>query len=327
MMIFKDFTLQQIDLLSQLSEVSGIRDLARKNNADPGKITRLIQDLEAAIGYSIVIRSKRGIELTSEGRQAVNLARDIVNQFKQIDSLKKLTSEFTDLDVINIGSRGFLTTLLAQSLTRLPIEKTQARFRFLDSSPSDLFKAALAGTIDVAVHLENWSWPGSWISEEVSTITWGLVGNSKHPLPKKIRVAQSQKYPFIGVSYLQNDRIERSEDIFALRWSERKIGHESQTAGTSKIILQNTDHLAFLPLVTVADELHDGRLKLFQVSDMNTVQMKLRMSLNQDRVKNSVYKIMQESVREIKKLDESLSGPLISQKRPVTDKISNRLSL
>lgn len=327
MMIFKDFTLEQIDLLSQLSEVSGIRDLARKNNVDPAKITRLIQDLEVAIGYLIIVRSKRGIELTTEGKQAVSLARDIITQFKKIDSLKKLSSEYSDLDVINIGSRGFLTTLIAQSLTRIPIQKTQTRFRFLDSSPSDLFKAALAGTIDVAIHLENWAWPNSWISEEVSTITWGLVGNEKHPLPKKIRVAQSQKYPFVGVSYLQNDRIERSEDIFALRWSERKIGHESQTAGTSKIILQNTNHLAFLPLVTVADELKSGKLKLFQVSDMSTVQMKLRMSLNQDRVKNTVYKIMQESMREIKKLDEALAVPLLGQKQSVTDKNSTRLSL
>lgn len=326
-MIFKDFTLDQIDLLSQLSEVSGIRDLARKNNADPARITRLIQDLEKAIGYPIIVRSKRGIELTTEGRQAVNLARDIVTQFKKIDSLKKLTSELSDLDVINVGSRAFLTTLIAQSLTRIPFEKTQARFRFLDSSPSDLFKAALAGTIDIAVHLESWTWPGSWITEEGSTITWGLVGNTKHPLPKKIKLAQSQKYPFIGVSYLQNDRIERSEDIFALRWSERKIGHESQTASTSKVILQNTNHLAFLPLVTVADELKTGKLKLFQVSDMNTVQMKLRMSLNQDRVKTNVYKFMQESMREIKKLDESLAEPLLGDRKSVTDKTSTRISL
>lgn len=60
---------------------------------------------------------------------------------------------------------------------------------------------------------------------------------------------------------------------------------------------------------------------------MSTVQMKLRMSLNQDRVKNTVYKIMQESMREIKKLDEALAVPLLGQKQSVTDKNSTRLSL
>lgn len=326
-MIFKDFTLKQIELLSQLGEVRGIRDLARKNNADPAKITRLIQDLEKAIGYSIVIRSKKGIELTLEGAQAVDLARDIINQFKKIDSLKKISSEFNDYDVVNIGSRGFLTTLLAQSLVKLPIEKTKTRIRFLDSSPSDLFKAALAGSIDVAVHLENWTWPASWISEEISTLTWGLIGNSKHPLPLKIKVSQTQKFPFIGVSYLQDDRIERSEDIFALKWSERKIGHESQTANTSKIILQSTTHLAFLPLVTVADELKNGSLKLFRISDMDTVQMKLKMSLNQDRVKNSVNQFIRNSMLEIKELDQLLSKPLLTNKQSGADKIASKISL
>jgi DNA-binding transcriptional LysR family regulator len=327
MMIFKDFTLQQIDLFSQLGEVRGVRDLARKNNADPARITRLIQDLEVAIGFPIIVRSTRGVELTTEGRQAVSLARDIINQFKKIDSLRKIENEFSDLAVISIGSRGFLSTLIAQTLTQHPIPKIQARFRFLDSSPSDLFKAALAGAIDVAVHLENWTWPQSWISEEVSTITWGLVGNSKHPLPKKICAAQSQKYPFIGVSYLQNDRIERSEDIFALKWSERIIGHESQTAATSKLILQNTNHLAFLPLVTIIDELETGKLKLFQVTDMSTVQMKLRMSLNQDRVKNNTYKLLKESMKEIKEIDKKLAQPLLKVGTDVTDKNSSRVSL
>jgi hypothetical protein len=126
---------------------------------------------------------------------------------------------------------------------------------------------------------------------------------------------------------LQNDRIERSEDIFALKWSERIIGHESQTAATSKLILQNTNHLAFLPLVTIIDELETGKLKLFQVTDMSTVQMKLRMSLNQDRVKNNTYKLLKESMKEIKEIDKKLAQPLLKVGTDVTDKNSSRVSL
>ncbi len=327
MLVLKDFTLQQIDLLSQLGEVSGVRDLARKNRMDPAAITRLIQDLEEAIGFPIALRTKRGLDLTSEGRDAVSLAKEIIGHFKKIDSLKRVESEFAKYPVVTLSSRGFLTSLIAEALTRSPIPKLGTRFRFLDSSPSDLFKAALAGTVDVAVHLERWNWPSSWISENASTVTWGLVGNIDHPLPERIRVKQTQKYPFVGASFLQNDRVERSDDIFPLKWSERKIGHESQTATTSKAILRNSEHLAFLPLVTVAEELRLGKLKLFQVTDMHVVQMQLRMSVNQDTVTKKTFEALKQVLREIQILDESLGSPLKTKKGEVEKRVALKVSL
>jgi DNA-binding transcriptional LysR family regulator len=306
----KNFTLHQIKLISQLGETQGIRDLARKNSMDPASITRLLQDLEGALGFSLATRTKRGLLLTPEGSQAVALARELVTQIMKFEDLKKIDPSFARIPTYNLGSRAFLSTLLAEVIAKESIAQTKVKFRFLDSSPTDLLRASLTGSIDLAVHIEHWSWPESWVSEDIASLSWGLVARTGHPLKSKVKTSQTQAYPFVGVSYLAGERIERSADIFPLRWSERRIGHECQTAASSKMIIQSSDHIAFLPLITVADEIETKRLRVIEVTDMELVRMRLRLSVNKDRVTQQAQALVRKALTEIHLRDQKLAAPL-----------------
>ncbi len=321
----RNFTLHQMELIAQLGEAQGIRDLARKNSMDPANVTRLLQDIEQALGFSLATRTKRGIQLTPEGTQTVALARELVAQLMKFDDLKKVDPSFARIPTFNLGSRAFLSTLLAEVIAKESVTQTKVKFRFLDSSPSDLLRAALTGSIDIAVHIEPWNWPDSWVSEEAANLTWGLVARLGHPLKAKVKVAQTQAYPFVGVSYLSGERVERSGDIFPLRWSERRIGHECQTAASSKVIIQNSDHVAFLPLITVAPEIEAGHLRVIEVADMELVRMKLRLSVNKDRVSQKAHQSVRSALGEINLRDQKLAAPL--KGLPGTGEIKKSISL
>ncbi len=305
-----NFTLHQITLISQLSEAQGIRDFARKHSMDPAAVTRLLKEVENSMGFSLATRTKKGLLLTPEGTQVVMLAKDLVVQFMRFEDFKKIDSAYAQIPTYNIGSRAFLSTLLAEIVGLEQIEKTKVKFRFLDSSPTDLLRASLNGSMDIAVHFEEWNWPESWQSEVASNFTWGLVAKKNHPLKSKVKVAETQKYPFVGVSYLAGDRIERSSDIFPLRWSERRIGHEGQTVATSKALIMNSNHLAFLPLITVANELENKQLKLIEVLDMDVVQMKVYLSVNKDRVSKKAQTIIRNALSSMNERDQKISEPI-----------------
>mgnify|MGYP003386634169 CR=1 FL=1 len=210
----RDFTLNQIDLLSQLSHSKGVRDLARRNNMDPAAVSRLLTEVERVLRLKIAIRSKTGLLLTAEGQQVVNMATELMAHFKKFDAVGSVDPLFAKIPVLNFGSRGFLTTLMAGLIAKREIEKDNFKMRFLDSSPQETLRSALAGLVDVAVHIEKWSWPASWQSQDAGHLTWGLLANADHPIRTKATLKDTQKYPFIGSSYITNDRIERSTDVF-----------------------------------------------------------------------------------------------------------------
>lgn len=319
--------MNQIDVLSQLGHTKGVRDLARQNSMDPAAVSRLLKEVELAFGFQLAIRSKAGLSLTSEGQQVVQMASELIQHLKRFEEFKNIDPVLAKMTTLNFGSRGFLTTLLSGLIAKRSLEESNFRMRFLDSSPQDTLRAALAGLIDIAVHIEKWSWPESWLTKEAATLTWGLVARYDHPIKTKVVLKETQKYPFVGSSYISNERIERSTDVFPLKWSERRIGHESQTAFTTKAILLSSNHIGFLPLVTLENEIINKEIRVIKVTDMQVIQMKLYLSLNQDRVSQNAGQAVTDALLELNDSDRKLSKAHLSTSVGKETSVLNRISL
>ena len=275
-------SISQIHLISQLSEVRGIRELARNNAVDPAAVSRSIKDAEDLLKLALMLRSQKGIVLTSEGRQIVGLCKEVVASVSKLEEYRPKNLAHEEIGSFVLGSRGYLTAIVAGLLAQTPIERSGYRFKFIDSSPSALLQGCLSGLIDVGIHFEDWSWPSSWSSKKVGSLTWGLVARAGHPIPTQINSVKVQHYPFVTASYLLDDRLERIPDAFPLRISQRWLGHESQTAFASKQIVMNSDHVAFLPLISMEKEILSGQIRVVKVLDMDPVEMPLRLSFHQD---------------------------------------------
>ena len=301
-----NLSFSQVQIISQLSGARGIRDLARQNNIDPAAVSRLIKEAEIHFGFALITRSQKGISLTVEGRQAVALCREVISVMGKVEELRPNERSSKAQHSFVLGTRGYLAVSLSGLIAQTSIEKSGCRFKFMDSSPSVLLQSCLTGSVDIAVHFEDWSWPSSWVTNNTGNISWGLVVREEHPMKSKIEAREVIKYPFITSSYLLEDRVERIPDAFPVRLSERWLGHEAQTAFASKSILLNSNHVAFLPLISMEHEILSKQIRVIKVTDMDPVQMPLRLSYHQDRVLNKAATAVSAALKALTALDQKL---------------------
>jgi DNA-binding transcriptional LysR family regulator len=325
----KHLTLQQIDILAQLTDTRGLRQIARKNNLDPSAVSRLLKDVESSLRLKIAVRSTSGFLLTEEGIKISTVAKEILVSAKKFDDLHPFDPKMANWPVCSLGSRGFITAIFAGLFAKNSIEKIQTRLRFVDASPRDLLRSCLTDIVDAALHLENWNLPKTWETQKVASMTWGLVARKEHPIKEVVSLKDCQKYPFISASYLGQDQIERSPDVFPLTWSQRRVGHESQTAMSTKaILLESEDHIGFLPLITLKHEIESGQIKVISVKNTPISQMSLYLSIQQDRVSQKIRSLIFKTLDEIQAIDTKLAKNLITQvELAPSEKKSEKISL
>jgi DNA-binding transcriptional LysR family regulator len=175
----RHLTLLQIELIASLTKSKGIRDLARSFEMDPAQVSRRLKEVEDLLGLPLFVRSKKGITVTSRGEEISQICKSMIEQSKSIE-LSPKNSVWSKKPIYTVGSRAFLNVPIASQVIK--VDQEQFRWRFVDSSPQDLLKACLIGSVDIAVHLESWSWPTSWLTENVAELSWGLVAKKNHPL-------------------------------------------------------------------------------------------------------------------------------------------------
>ena len=299
----RNLTLLQIELIASITKSKGIRDLARAFDMDPAQISRRLKEVEDLLGVSLFTRSKKGITVTSRGEEVSQICKTMIEQSKSIELAPK-SSAWSKKPLLTVGSRAFLNVPIASSVTK--IDQDQFRWRFVDSSPQDLLRACLVGAVDIAVHLESWSWPTSWQTEIAAELSWGLVVKKNHPLKLNSSISDVKKYPFIVASYLNQDRVERATDVFKLKWTERILGHEAQTTSVMKSILLETQHICYLPLISVAQELKSQELKLININEIAPLHMPIYLSVHQEKVSQQALVKMKKAMQEFKKLNDSL---------------------
>ena len=302
-----NLSINQIHIIAQLPKAKGIRDLARKNSLDPAAVSRMIKDAEDLFGFILVTRSQRGVSLTSEGMQISQLCIDIIRGINKFEEFRPNDSGEDKIVSFVLGSRGYLSVSIAGFIAEIPTQESGIRFKFIDTSPSALFQGCLAGAVDIAIHFEDWAWPSNWSTKMVGSLTWGIVVRAQHPIKAKINSRDLQKFPFITASYLLDDHLIRIPDSFPLRLSQRQLGHESQTAFISKAILMSSNHVAFLPLISMKNEILSGEIRVVKVTDMEALTMPLRLSCHMDRVSNKAQAAVALSLEKISQVDDEIS--------------------
>jgi LysR family transcriptional regulator of abg operon len=299
----RNLTLLQIELIASITKSKGIRDLARAFEMDPAQVSRRLKEVEDLLGLSLFTRSKKGITVTSRGEEISQICKSIIEQSKSIE-LSPKNSVWSKKPIYTVGSRAFLNVPVASQITK--IDQDQFRWRFVDSSPQDLLRASLIGSVDIAIHLESWTWPLIWQTEAVAELSWGLVAKKNHPLKLSSSMNDVKKYPFIVASYLNQDRIERATDVFKMKWNERILGHEAQTTTVMKSILMETQHICYLPLISVAQELKNQELKLIHIHELAPLHMPIYLSVHQEKVSQQGLIKIKKAMLGFKKLNDSL---------------------
>lgn len=88
-------TLQQIKYAIAVADTNSMNEAAKQLFISQPSLSAAIKDLEDEIGFSIYIRSKKGVELTPEGKEFLGYIKQVSEQFSLVEEkyLKKKKTE------------------------------------------------------------------------------------------------------------------------------------------------------------------------------------------------------------------------------------------
>ena len=79
--------------------------------------------------------------------------------------------------------------------------------------------------------------------------------------------------------------------------------------------------------MTMEREIKTKQIKVISISDMQVIQMKLYLSMNQDRVSQKASKVVAGALAELNDLDKSLSKTYLNFTAPKESLTVNKISL
>jgi DNA-binding transcriptional LysR family regulator len=250
---------------------------------EPAALSKRLVRIEELFGTEIVKRSSRGFIFTGEGEKIAAKAAEVLANADDVFGATKSVHTFDR--VLTIGARGFLNLVLSEPfLMATQSFKTRTRLRFLDMSPTDLHRAAIAGALDLAVHFEETKWTSAWTTKLAGEVRWRLFGSSQHPLGVSADLAQVITYPFIAPGYWTGEKLATGDDGFPVPWRRRIKGYEVQTALNAFKIVSATNHLVFLPDVFSRRFLQSEGVSAIEIADAAIVKRPLFVSGQVDRI-------------------------------------------
>jgi LysR family transcriptional regulator, regulator of abg operon len=257
-----------LNALHAVVHAGGIRAAARALGVTQGAVTKAVRELEDDVGTSLIIRSARGVTLTSSGQQLAERANLIVSQMHAAQN---------DLCQLRNGSGGRLSIGVSASIMETVLPKVAAQFRSrmpgvrlriaeatLPASIADLRD----GTIDFAIVGASGKLVESdLVSEMLLTIPKHVVGRIGHPLASATSIRALADATWI---LPEDPGIER--DPMHIVFAQAGIAAPSNIIECGALhaavaLVTNSDMLSALPAVLLDVEHFRQRLVRFEIAE------------------------------------------------------------
>jgi molybdate transport repressor ModE-like protein len=191
--------MRQVALLLAIGEGGTLRAAAAQLGLTQPAATKMLQELETAMGHALFDRVGRGLRLTAAGRRVLAYFEGLQGHF---DALTRELGELEDDGAgrLCIGSiMAASPAVLTQALIRLKALYPLLTIEIAVDTSDRLTEALRRGELDVVIgrvpdaHAEAFGFTP--IAEEALAI----VASPQHPLAKQIRVAWAEllRYPWI----------------------------------------------------------------------------------------------------------------------------------
>jgi DNA-binding transcriptional LysR family regulator len=170
--------------LLAVADAGTITDAAESVHVSQSALSRRLQQLEADLGATLILRGRHGIELTDVGRLAVEQGRNIVDRYDQlrrniVDTLGLQRGE------VRVGGGATVTSfLLPAAIARFQSRYPAIRFQVKEAGSHEIAADVSAGRLDLGVVTLPVSAPDLDMTELIRDQIV-LVARSDHPLAAK----------------------------------------------------------------------------------------------------------------------------------------------
>lgn len=237
-------------LLIALDEAASLRKAASTINMTQPTATKLIQDLEAAVGHSLFERSRRGMRPTSYGEVMIRHARlmqmEMIRTREELDSLAKGAS-----GTIRIGAViSAIPFLLAKAVAALRLERPGLQIS-VDVNTSDVLIEALEdGQLDVLLARPVvLSEHGAFDYIDLIDEPLKVVGRKRHPLASgpPVNLQELGRWPWTLLPTGSPMRKVLAPILAEMRLSGPQDIVETSSMMTMVALMHESDMLAVMP--------------------------------------------------------------------------------
>jgi DNA-binding transcriptional LysR family regulator len=195
------YDLTDLQLFIHVAEASNITHGARRSNMSLAAASERIREMEATLGTGLLVRGRRGVQLTAAGSSLLHHARAVSEQLQQmrgeLDGYAKGLRGNVRLLVNTVAMLEYVPAMLPDFLARqknIDVDLEEAKspdiMRIVAAGRADI--GIVAGAIEPEMQLETFPFAKNVLV---------LITPKRHPLAGKRRVAfaDTLNYEYIGL--------------------------------------------------------------------------------------------------------------------------------
>lgn len=291
---FRQITLFELEILSELAQHASLRALARAKHLDPPHLSKILARAEQKLGVALLKRSSSGYLLTPDGQRVVRFAREMLRTSEAF--LAPAVAE----PVTIAAPRFVVAHVVAPALGELvePERERARRFRLLDMAPDEVTTIATAQAADVVLTLGDTSLPQTWSRRTIGRLSWAMYVSADHPLRSQTTPEEVVEYPFVVPAYWNGRGFEAGSDYCPLPWSQRRRGDEASSIATAlEIARRSKTQAVFAPDLVLRPFCADGTMRRVEVAGWAPVAKNVTLWVHADRVEHRFAARLERALR------------------------------
>jgi len=293
--------IMELNWLNYFYEVAKTQNITRaseKMRVSQPAVTKMIKQLEGALGYSLFQKTGRTIRLTSDGQNLFQVCHPIFSQLSKISSLKSEV-DFESDEVIRIGASDNISNyVLPRCLKQFQSRFPNIQWNIFTGTSAEIKKRLLSGEIDSGIFYARLSIQEKQLLDEV------VIGKVRFQVVYPARfgrmssVAQFNKRGFTYIGSRMSEYLQTNAEHWI--YNRLKLNVEKSIQVNSKdtqkrLVLEGLGY-AILPDFMVVKELQKGKLLELKIpdeyADLIYVTRKLEtLSLNTDYFMKNYFKL------------------------------------
>jgi len=287
-----------LEYFYKVAMAKSISKVANSTHISQSALSQQIQKLEDSVGYQLLIRSNKGVELTEKGIVVLKYADNIVRTYDTM--LDHLNEHGENGQAIKIEACWPIATYaLPCVLYKVKNKYPYHNYELISNSSYEIEENVLNNICDLGVIYGKPS-DKSLSHFEIGTDKLVLVASQDFKIPNEIHLKDLLDYPFIMLNDKLNIKEALSERLRDLGYKFKDINvlYNSDSTESVKSSVFRGYGIAFLPYVSIKKEVYTKQLKIVNISDF---ELEYTMYLINDK-DTSMNKSVNEFIEYFKKI-------------------------
>ncbi len=293
--------IESLKIFELVVEAKSISKVASQVHMSQSALSQLISRIENSLGYKLLKRSNKGVEVTEMGKIVVKYADNIIRNYEKMN--QELKRHERKMDTVMINGNWSLVNysipcILYKVKKRLPAHK----YELFSSSNEDTIRDIVNDICDIgfiSCHARDKGLLHHVIGKEKVV----LVSAKDYNIPDKIALEDLPDYEFLKLKNREsvNYCLKKELDYVGVSYEELNTIFEVDSISSVKSSLENRFGIAFLPYMAVKKELYEEKYKIVEIDGLSMEYDIFMVTKQWDQLNGSVREtlnLMQELGRD-----------------------------